>query len=160
MPHPCTIWETLTNSTTPTGLPHLRSLFLLCTSQDVLTLHLHDFPSSMFGLELYFPNSQSIRCAPILTAKYSLTWTNWYYTVLNFLCIIPTHNRVRGLGQSCECVLKCYFLCVKVPRGGRQGLSHFLFPPLCVEQMTCKLITVFSAHCMLKLHQCFADQFG
>lgn len=63
-----------------------------------------------------------------------------------------------GLGQSYKRVSKCYFLCVKGPRGGKQGLSHFLFPPLWVKLKTCKLITVFSAYYMLKLYQCFTDQ--
>ena len=109
------------------------------------------------GLSSTFPNSQSIHCAPILTDKHS---TYWYYTVLNFPGIIHTHNRMIGLGQSYKRVLKCYFLCVKGPKGRRQGLSHFLFPPLWVKMKTCKLTIIFGAYYMLKLYQRFTDQLG
>lgn len=128
--------------------------------QDVLTLHIHDSPSSVSRLELYFPNSRSIRWAPILTAKHSSTSTYWYYTVLNLPYIIPTHNRRIGLGQSYKHVSKCYFLYVKGPRGGKQALSHFLFPLLWVKLKTYKLITVLSALLYAETPPILNDQFG
>lgn len=106
-----THWPSLSRDTLARRPLSSVSVFTLYF-QDVLTLHIHDFPSSVSRLELYFPNSQSIRCAPILTAKHSSTSTYWYYTVLNVPYIIPTHNRMIGLGQSYKrCFELLLFMC-------------------------------------------------
>lgn len=91
-------------------------------------LHVHNSPFSMAGLELYFSDFPKHLFCLILSAKPSSTHTGWYYTFRNFPPTVPTHNGIVGLVQSYKSVLKCYFLGLKSPREGRQGLIPFPVP--------------------------------
>lgn len=89
----------------------LASVYTLC-SHRCPHWHVHNLPPSYHGwswvLLLWIPG-EFVCCALILTAKHSLTHTDWYYVFWNFPCIIPTLDRTGGFTQSYKCVLKYYF---------------------------------------------------